>query len=121
MKSLRAIGHVEKELASNVSEAVFVSLNRTLCDINNYSISENNYFSVILETMTPKIPYKRTIRYISTRWRSWLKHYATSRKVARSSPDEVNFFILPNSSSITVALSSTQPLTEMSTRNLSAV
>jgi hypothetical protein len=27
-----------------------------------------------------------------TRERSWLRHYATSRKVAGSSPDEVNFF-----------------------------
>jgi hypothetical protein len=25
----------------------------------------------------------------------WLRHYATSRKVAGSSPDEVEFFILP--------------------------
>jgi hypothetical protein len=35
-----------------------------------------------------------------------------------SSPDEVDFFILPNPSSCTMALGSTQPLTEMSTRNL---
>jgi hypothetical protein len=33
-------------------------------------------------------------------------------------PDEVDFFNLPNSSSRTVGLGSTQPLTEMSTRNL---
>jgi hypothetical protein len=33
-------------------------------------------------------------------------------------PDEVDFFNLPNTSSRTVALGSTQPLTEMSTRNL---
>jgi hypothetical protein len=32
-------------------------------------------------------------------------------------PDEVDFFNLPNPSSRTVALGSTQPLTEMSTRN----
>jgi hypothetical protein len=32
--------------------------------------------------------------------------------------DEVDFFNLPNSSSCTMALRSTQPLTEMSTRNL---
>jgi hypothetical protein len=35
-----------------------------------------------------------------------------------SSPDEVDFLNLPNSSSRTTALGSTQPLTEMSTRNL---
>jgi hypothetical protein len=34
-------------------------------------------------------------------------------------PDEVDFFNLPNPSSRTLALGSTQPLTEMSTRNLS--
>jgi hypothetical protein len=45
-------------------------------------------------------------------------HYATSRKVAGSSLDEVDFFNLPNHSSLTIALGSTQPLTEMSTRNL---
>jgi hypothetical protein len=27
-----------------------------------------------------------------TRWRSWLRHFATSRKLAGSSPDEVNYF-----------------------------
>jgi hypothetical protein len=32
-------------------------------------------------------------------------------------PDEVDFFNLPNPSSHTMALQSTQPLTEMSTRN----
>jgi hypothetical protein len=49
-----------------------------------------------------------------------LRHYATSRKVAGSIPDEVvGLFNLPNPSSRTMALESTQPLTEMSTRNLS--
>jgi hypothetical protein len=33
-------------------------------------------------------------------------------------PDEVDFFNLPNPSGHTMALGSTQPLTEMSTRNL---
>jgi hypothetical protein len=45
-------------------------------------------------------------------------HYATSRKVAGSIPDEViGFFIWPNPSSHTMSLGSTQPLTEMNTRN----
>jgi hypothetical protein len=35
-----------------------------------------------------------------------------------SSPDEVDFFKLPNSSSRIMTLRSTQPLTEMSSRNL---
>jgi hypothetical protein len=46
------------------------------------------------------------------------RHYATSWKVAGSNPNEVTFFFLPNHSSLTMALGSTQPLTEMSTRNL---
>jgi hypothetical protein len=46
-------------------------------------------------------------------------HYATSPKVAGSIPDEViRIFSWPNPSSSTVALGSTQPVTEMSTRNL---
>jgi hypothetical protein len=47
-----------------------------------------------------------------TRLRSWLWHYATSRKVAGSIPNEViGLFNLPNPSSRTMALRSTQPLT----------
>jgi hypothetical protein len=53
------------------------------------------------------------------RYRSWLGHYPTSRKVAGSIPDEVTgFFNWPNSSSRTMTLRLSQPLTEMSTRNL---
>jgi hypothetical protein len=49
----------------------------------------------------------------------WLRHYATSRKFADSISDEViGILNLPNPSSRTVALVSTQPLTEMSTTNL---
>jgi hypothetical protein len=41
-------------------------------------------------------------------------HYATSRKVAGSIPDEfIGFFSLPSISSRTVALGSTQPLPEI--------
>jgi hypothetical protein len=55
-----------------------------------------------------------------TRWRSWLKHYDTSRKAVGLIPDEViEFFSWPNPSSRNMAPGSTQPLTEMSTRNLS--
>jgi hypothetical protein len=46
-------------------------------------------------------------------------HCATSLKVAVSIPDEIiGYFSLPNHSSRTMALGSTQPLTDMSTRNL---
>jgi hypothetical protein len=46
-------------------------------------------------------------------------HYATSRKVEDSIPNEViGFFNLPNPSNRTMALGSTQPLTEINTRDL---
>jgi hypothetical protein len=49
-------------------------------------------------------------------------HYATSRKVAGSISDEViGFFNWPTPSSRTMALGLTEPLTEMSTRNLPGV
>jgi hypothetical protein len=53
-----------------------------------------------------------------TRLRSWLRQYATSRKVAGARLDEADFFSLPNPSSRTIVLGSTQPLTEMGTKNL---
>jgi hypothetical protein len=57
-------------------------------------------------------------RYLSVQ-RACLRHYATSRKVVGSIVDEgIGFFNLPNSSSRTMALGLTQPLTEISTRNL---
>jgi hypothetical protein len=54
-----------------------------------------------------------------TGWRSWLRHCATSRKVAVSIPDGViGIFLWHNPSGRTMALGLTQPLTEMSTRNI---
>jgi hypothetical protein len=45
-------------------------------------------------------------------------YYATRRKVAGSIPDKLlRFFNWPNLASRTMAVGSTQPLTEMSTRN----
>jgi hypothetical protein len=50
---------------------------------------------------------------------SWLRHYATSWKVAGSNPDElIGFFNWPNTSSHIMALGSIQSLTTMSNRNL---
>ena len=55
-----------------------------------------------------------------SRWRSWLRHCAKSRKVAGSIPDGVTgIFHSHNISGRTVVLGLTQPLTEMSTRNIS--
>jgi hypothetical protein len=51
---------------------------------------------------------------------SWLRHCATSRQVAGSIPDGViGSFYWHNPSGRTMALGSTQPLTEMSTRYIS--
>jgi len=53
-------------------------------------------------------------------WCSWLRHCATSRKVAGSIPDGVTGILhwhIP--SSCTVALGLTHPLTEMSNRSIS--
>ena len=47
-----------------------------------------------------------------TRWRSWLRHCATSRKVAGSIPDYIiGIFHRHNPSGRTMALGSTQSLT----------
>jgi hypothetical protein len=53
-------------------------------------------------------------------WRSWLRHCAANRKVAGSVPNGVTgIFHSRNPFSRSVALGSTQPLREMSTRNIS--
>jgi hypothetical protein len=53
------------------------------------------------------------------RYRCWLRHYATSRQVAGLNPRWGHWNSnWPNPSSRTMALGSTQPLTEISTRNL---
>jgi hypothetical protein len=52
-------------------------------------------------------------------YHSWFRHYATSRKVAGWIPDEViGFLNWRNPSSRTMALGSTQSLTETSIRNI---
>ena len=60
------------------------------------------------------------MKHRGTRWRSWLRHCATSLKVAGSISDGViGIFHWHNPSGRTVALELTQPLTEMSTSNIS--
>jgi hypothetical protein len=53
-----------------------------------------------------------------TRQRRWLIQYATSGQVTGSIPDEIEFLNLHKSSSRTIALELTQPLTEKSARNI---
>jgi hypothetical protein len=55
-----------------------------------------------------------------TRWRSWLRYCATNRKVVGSIPNgAIGIFHWHNPSGHTLALGLTQPLTEVSTRNIS--
>jgi hypothetical protein len=60
------------------------------------------------------------LQYIlSARWRNLLRHCATSRKVAGSICDGViEIFHWPNRSGHAMAVGSTQPVTEMSTRDI---
>ena len=56
----------------------------------------------------------------STRWRSWLRYCATSRKVAGSIPDGIiGIFHWHNRSGCPLALGLTKSLTEINTRNIS--
>jgi hypothetical protein len=58
-------------------------------------------------------------KYRCTRKRSWLRHCTTSRKVAGLIPDGViGIFHWHNPSDRTMAQGLTQPLTEMSTKNI---
>jgi hypothetical protein len=69
--------------------------------------------------ITSLLIFKYTNYKLSTRWRSWLGHRATSRKVAVSIPDGViGIFNKHNPSGCTMTLVFTQPLTEMSTSNI---
>jgi hypothetical protein len=60
------------------------------------------------------------IQLCGSRWLSWLRHCATSRKVAGSIPEcVIGIFHWHNSSGRSMALGLTLPLTEMSTKNIS--
>jgi hypothetical protein len=68
--------------------------------------------SPILSCFDPLHIY--TNYFFKIHFSSWLRHYATSQKVVGSIPgDVIGFFNWPNPSSHTIALESTQPLTEI--------
>jgi hypothetical protein len=78
-----------------------------------YTLSESNCTSS--DVFAILYSCKNEVLHVIYLW----GHYATSVKVAGSIPDEViGLFGWPNPSSRTMALRSTQPLTEMSTRHL---
>ena len=63
---------------------------------------------------------KLQVTHRGTQWCSWLRHWATSQKVTGSIPDSViGIFHWHNPSGCIMALGLTQPLSEMSTRNIS--
>ena len=72
----------------------------------------------LTETDVNKVKLELQIRYGGMRWRRWLRDCPTSRQLADSIPDGVTgIFQRLNPSGRIVALGSTHPLTEMSTRN----
>jgi hypothetical protein len=76
---------------------------------------------VLLSTYYSPLIYPNLGVHVKGHAVAWLRHYTTSLKFMGSIPDEViEFFNWPNPSSCTVALGSTQPLTEMRTRNFPA-
>jgi hypothetical protein len=81
----------------------------TRCTIRTGNIHSVGGFRFKLDTL-----YMR-----GTRWHSWLRNCATSRKVAGSIPDVILILFWHNPSGRTMALGSTQSLTEMSTMNIS--
>jgi len=77
---------------------------------NNFPLTCFNLLSIELGTMDNR----------DTRWRSWLRHCATSQKVAGSIPRGViGILQWHNPSGHTMALGLIQPLTEIRTRNIS--
>jgi hypothetical protein len=66
--------------------------------------------------------FKTITKFVFDHVVAWLRRYATSQKVVGSNEDDVNGFLvlnLPIPSSCSMALWLTQPLTDMSTTNLS--
>ena len=87
--------------------------------ISRQSVPEG--VKVVSPMQQPPLPPRKLSWYSfllgGTRWRSWLRHCSTSRKVAVSIPDGViRIFNWHNPSGRTMALGLTQPLTVMSKR-----
>ena len=84
----------------------------TASSVTPHRINNINSQYLIITHFNPYLYYLHNINR-GPRWRSWLRHCATSQKVAGSIPDGViGIFHLHNPSSRTMALGLTQPLTE---------
>jgi hypothetical protein len=89
--------------------------NNSNCSQFAHIIHHNYYCKILL-----KYFFVELIFYKDTWWHSWFRHCATRWKVTGSITDGITgIFCWHNTSSLTMALGSTQPLTEMSTRNIS--
>jgi hypothetical protein len=76
-------------------------------------------FYLLLAHYMPCLSHPSSFWHLNI-WRSWLRHCTTSRKVAGSIPGGVTGIVLwHNPSGLTMSLRSIQPLTKMSTRNIS--
>ena len=97
----------------------FVTIPLTALRFNVGCISIHLLYSVPTPPRSITLLFIHTTTFWGTQWRSWLRHCATSRKVSGSIPDGViGIFHWHNPSGRTMALESTQPLTEKSTRNI---
>ena len=86
----------------------------------NSDVLRDLIFTIILVKAAKWHKWKSVSYFGGTRCRSWLTHCARSRKFAGSIPGGVIWiFHWHNPSRRTMALGLTQPLTEMSTRNIS--
>jgi hypothetical protein len=90
-------------------------LNRVTLDVKNWTCHGKNYEIHIIVIII------NIIIIIIIIWGSWLRHCATSWKVAGSIPDgviQIFHRLTSNPSGRTMNLGSTQHLTEMSTKNI---
>jgi hypothetical protein len=92
------------------------------CFRHQLKFSDDIFLICSKHSLSPKISntldqqnyVKVVVCWGGTRWRSWLRHYDTSRKIAGSIPDgAIWIFHWHNPSGRTMALGLTQPLTEM--------
>jgi len=83
----------------------------TAASNRNYDLKKSQFFHVLL--------FGPMLYNWVTRWGSWLRHCATSEKVAGSIPEGVIGIFHWHTSDRSIAQGLTQPLIEMSTRDIS--
>ena len=124
-------------LLNGVTAAIYLShLNRNFLLLNRMNF-QTLYLTLLIRHWTPTSEqrsrsYKYGVNNASVYhiflsrtlkdawWRSWLGHCATTRKVAGSIPGcVIGIFYWHSPSGRTIALGLTQPLTEISNRNIS--